>query len=97
LCGLRSARISASAKAARDNCGGSLWLKVPTAHVGYAHIEVYQFGNPANIAQMLKSPNFKLAHEDIAVFDSDPVVRQRWWSSWRCPRRMCVDSRVPCS
>ena len=86
-----SKRLSTGAKATRDNYGGSLWLKVPTA----PHIEVYQFGNPATIAAMLKSPYFKLAPEDIAVLEGNPAVRQRYTElvveTWLPPLRLMVD------
>ena len=52
------------------------WLKVSAA----PHIEVYQFGSPAGVATLLKSPYFKLAPEDIAVLES--------WS-WRHGCRLC--------
>jgi hypothetical protein len=50
------------------------WLRVSAA----PHIEVYHFANPASIARILKSPYFKLAPEDVAVLESDQVVRQRY-------------------
>ena len=67
------------------------WLKVSAA----PHIEVYQFGSPATIAAMLKSPYFKLAPEDIAVLEGDPAVRQRYTElvveTWLPPLRVMVD------
>ena len=67
------------------------WLKVSAA----PHIEVYQFGNPATIAALLKSPYFKLAPEDIAVLESDASARQRYTElvveTWLPPLRVMVD------
>lgn len=67
------------------------WLKVSAA----PHIEVYQLGNPANIAALLKSPYFKLAPEDIAVLEGNPAVRQRYTElvveTWLPPLRLMVD------
>jgi hypothetical protein len=67
------------------------WLKVSAA----PHIEVYQFGNPATIAVLLKSPYFKLAPEDIVVLEGDPAVRQRYTElvveTWLPPLRVMVD------
>ena len=67
------------------------WLKVPAA----PHIEVYEYGNPAAVASMLKSPYFKLAPEDIAVLELDPAVRQRYTElvveTWLPPLRVMVD------
>ena len=50
------------------------WLQVSAA----PHIEVYQFGNPAGVAALLKSPYFKLAPEDIDELENDPGKRQRY-------------------
>ena len=50
------------------------WLKVSAA----PHIEVYQWGNTAMVAAILKSPYFKLAPEDIAVLEGNPALRQRY-------------------
>ena len=67
------------------------WLQVSAA----PHIEVYQFGNPAGVAALLKSPYFKLAPEDIAVLESNPAVRQRYTElvveTWLPPLRVMVD------
>ena len=67
------------------------WLKVSAA----PHIEVYQLGNPATIAAMLKSPYFKLAPEDIAVLEGNPAVRQRYTElvveTWLPPLRVELD------
>ena len=67
------------------------WLKVPAA----SHIEVYQFGNPAGVAALLKSPYFKLAPEDIAVLEGNPAVWQRYTElvveTWLPPLRVMVD------
>ena len=67
------------------------WLKVSAA----PHIEVYQFGNPATVAALLKSPYFKLALEDTAVLEGNPAVRQRYTElvveTWLPPLRLMVD------
>jgi hypothetical protein len=67
------------------------WLQVTAA----PHIEVYQFGNPATVAAMLKSPYFKLAPQDIATLESDPAVRQRYTElvveTWLPPLRALVE------
>ena len=67
------------------------WLKVSAA----PHIEVYQFGNPATVAALLKSPYFKLALEDTAVLEGNPAVRQRYTElvveTWLPPLRVMVD------
>ena len=67
------------------------WLKVSTA----PHIEVYQFGRPAAVAELLKSPYFKLAPEDIAVLENDPGKRQRYTElvveTWLPPLRALVE------
>ena len=67
------------------------WLKVSAA----PHIEVYQWGNPATVAALLKSPYFKLAPEDIAVLEGNPAVRQRYTElvveTWLPPLRLMVD------
>jgi hypothetical protein len=67
------------------------WLKVSAA----PHIEVYRLGNPAAVAAQLKSPYYKLGPEDIAVLESDPVVRQRYTElvveTWLPPLRALVE------
>jgi hypothetical protein len=67
------------------------WLKVSAA----PHIEVFHYGSPAGIAALLKSPYFKLAPEDIAVFEGDLAMRQRYTElvveTWLPPLRVMVD------
>jgi hypothetical protein len=77
--------------AAQINHWQLAWLKVSTA----PHIEVYQFGRPATIAAMLKSPYFKLAPEDMTGLEGDPTVQQRYTElvveTWLPPLRVMVD------
>jgi hypothetical protein len=67
------------------------WLKASAA----PHIEVYHFGNPLQVAALLKSPYFQLAPEDISVLESDSAVRQRYTElvveTWLPPLRVMVD------
>ena len=67
------------------------WLKVSAA----PHIEVYHFGNPLQVAALLKSPYFKLNPEDIGVLEGDPAVRQRYTElvveTWLPPLRALVE------
>ena len=77
--------------AAQINHWQFAWLKVSAA----PHIEVFHFGNPINIAALLKSPYFKLAPEDIAVLENDPGKRQRYTElvveTWLPPLRALVE------
>jgi hypothetical protein len=67
------------------------WLKVSAA----PHIEVQHIGNPAAYAASFKSPYFKLAPQDIAVLEGDPMVRQRYTelvaATWLPPLRDMVE------
>jgi hypothetical protein len=67
------------------------WLKVSAA----PYIEVQHVGNPAAYTAIFKSPYFKLAPQDIAVIEGDPMVRQRYTelvaATWLPPLRDMVE------